>query len=132
MQLLLLPMLFLSGSLFPLTGLPTWLTVITGVNPLTYAVAPLRQIVFAAPHVPPAAAARFADGVTLFGYTLSSAACIGITCDFAVVFLALAVARSAQPSDSRGHDRAYKTSFYDPGGQRATARDHPSARQSAK
>jgi len=27
----------------------------------------------------------------LFGYTLSDAACIGITCGFAVVFLALAV-----------------------------------------
>jgi ABC-2 type transport system permease protein len=91
MQLLLFPMLFLSGALFPLNGLPGWLTVLTRINPLTYAVAPLRQLVFAAQHVPPAAAAKFSSTVTLFGHTLSNAACIGITCAFAVLFLALAV-----------------------------------------
>ena len=92
MQLLLFPMLFLSGALFPLSGLPGWLTVITRINPLTYAVAPLRQVVFAAQHMPPAAAARFGGGVTLFGYTLSNAACVGVTCAFAAIFLTLAVA----------------------------------------
>jgi ABC-2 type transport system permease protein len=91
MQLLLFPMLFLSGALFPLNGLPGWLTVLTRLNPLTYAVAPLRSVVFAAQHMPPAAAAKFSSSVTLFGVTLSNAACIGITCVFAVVFLALAV-----------------------------------------
>jgi ABC-2 type transport system permease protein len=91
MQLLLFPMLFLSGALFPLNGLSAWLTVITRINPLTYAVAPLRQVVFAAQHMPAVAAARFAGGVTLFGDTLSNAACIGVTCAFAAAFLALAV-----------------------------------------
>jgi len=97
MQLLLFPMLFLSGALFPLNGLPGWLTVLTRLNPLTYAVAPLRSIVFAAQHMPPAAAAKFSSSVTLFGYTLSNAACIGITCGFAVVFLALAVTGFGRP-----------------------------------
>jgi ABC-2 type transport system permease protein len=97
MQLLLFPMLFLSGALFPLSGLPGWLAVLTRLNPLTYAVEPLRQAVFAAQHMPPAAAARFATGVTLFGYTLPDAACIGITCLFAAVFLALAVAGFGKP-----------------------------------
>jgi len=92
MQLLLFPMLFLSGALFPLNGLPVWLTVITRINPLTYAVAPLRQVVFAAQHLPAVAAARFAGGVSLFGHALSDPACIGITCAFAAVFLTLAVA----------------------------------------
>lgn len=97
MQLLLFPMLFLSGALFPLSGLPGWLTVLTRINPLTYAVAPLRQVVFAAQHMPPAAAARFSTSVTLFGYTLSNAACIGITCLFAMMFLALAVKGFGKP-----------------------------------
>ena len=97
MQLLLFPMLFLSGALFPLDGLPGWLTVLTRLNPLTYAVAPLRSIVFAAQHMPPAAAAKFSSSVTLFGYTLSTAACIGITCAFAVAFLALAVTGFGKP-----------------------------------
>jgi len=97
MQLLLFPMLFLSGALFPLHGLPGWLTVLTRLNPLTYAVAPLRQIVFAAQHMPPAAAAKFSSTVTLFGTTLPGAACIGITCAFAAAFLALAVTGFGKP-----------------------------------
>ena len=97
MQLLLFPMLFLSGALFPLTGLPGWLTVLTRINPLTYAVAPLRDVVFAAQRMPPAAAAKFSSSVTLFGCTLSGAACIGITCAFAVIFLALAVTGFGKP-----------------------------------
>jgi len=97
MQLLLFPMLFLSGALFPLRGLPGWLTVLTRINPLTYAVAPLRDVVFAAQHIPPAAAEKFSSSVTLFGCTLSTAACIGITCAFAVAFLALAVTGFGKP-----------------------------------
>jgi len=97
MQLLLFPMLFLSGALFPLSGLPRWLTVLTRVNPLTYAVAPLRSLVFAVQHMPPAAAAKFGSKLTLFGAILPSAACIAITCAFAVVFLALAVTGFGHP-----------------------------------
>jgi len=72
MQMLLMPMLFLSGALFPLNGLPGWLTVITRLNPLTYAVAPFRQVVFAAQNMSPAARARFPTNVTLFGHTCRS------------------------------------------------------------
>jgi ABC-2 type transport system permease protein len=97
MQLLLFPMLFLSGALFPLSGLPGWLTVLTRVNPLTYAVAPLRSVVFAAQHMPSAATAKFSSTVTIFGTALPNAACIGIICGFAVVFLALGVAGFGQP-----------------------------------
>lgn len=97
MQLLLFPMLFLSGALFPLKGLPTWLAVFTRLNPLTYAVDPLRRVVFAAQHMPPAAAARFSTGVTLFGYQLPITAEIGIVCVFAGVFLGLAIAGFGRP-----------------------------------
>jgi len=97
MQLLLFPMLFLSGALFPLTGLPGWLAVLTRINPLTYAVAPLRWVVFAAQHMPPAAAAKFSSNLTLFGHALPNAACIGITCAFAAAFLTLAVTGFGKP-----------------------------------
>ena len=43
MQLLRLPMLFLSGALFQLKGLPAWLAVITRVTLLAYDVDPLRR-----------------------------------------------------------------------------------------
>jgi ABC-2 type transport system permease protein len=42
-QLLIMPMMFLSGSLFPIAGLPDWLAVLTRVNPLTYVVQPMRH-----------------------------------------------------------------------------------------
>jgi ABC-2 type transport system permease protein len=45
-QLLITPMMFLSGSMFPLGGLPPWLRVLTRINPLTYAVEPMRAAVF--------------------------------------------------------------------------------------
>ncbi|RZS90304.1 ABC-2 type transport system permease protein [Motilibacter rhizosphaerae] len=45
-QLLLMPLMFLSGSLFPVSGrLPTWLVVLTRINPMTYAVDAMRRIV---------------------------------------------------------------------------------------
>ena len=91
MQLLLFPMLFLSGALFPLKGLPTWLTVITRINPLTYAVDPLRHFVFAVQAMTPAARAKFPVGVSLFGYTLPVGAEIGIVVALAVAFLGLAL-----------------------------------------
>jgi ABC-2 type transport system permease protein len=37
------PLFFLSGALFPLQNLPEWLSVLTTVNPVTYAVDALRN-----------------------------------------------------------------------------------------
>ncbi len=46
-QLLLVPLLFLSGALFPLSGeLPGWLSVLTRVNPVSYGVDATRALVF--------------------------------------------------------------------------------------
>jgi len=73
MQLLLLPMLFLSGALFPLKGLPAWLAVITRVALLAYDVDPLRHLVFEPQNMLAVVAERFATGVTLFGYSLPTA-----------------------------------------------------------
>jgi ABC-2 type transport system permease protein len=63
-QLVLTPMMFLSGQLFPLSGLPGWLTVLTRVNPLTYAVEPMRHAVFAQLSLDPGVRARLDPGVT--------------------------------------------------------------------
>jgi len=42
MNFLLMPLFFLSGALFPLSGLPEALTVIASVDPLSYGVDGLR------------------------------------------------------------------------------------------
>ena len=62
-QVLMLPMFFLSGALFPLNNLPTWLTILTHINPLTYAVDLVRRTIFAFIDVGPAGA-QFVSGVT--------------------------------------------------------------------
>lgn len=45
MNFLTLPMFFLSGAMFPLDGLPRWMTILVTLNPLTYGVDALRSVV---------------------------------------------------------------------------------------
>jgi len=44
-QILLFPMLFLSGAFFPLNGMPGWMDVIVKINPLTYSVDMFKHII---------------------------------------------------------------------------------------
>lgn len=68
MQMAMMPMMFLSGALYPLSGLPTWLAVLTRFNPLTYAVDPLRHAVFGRLDLTPAMERAFNPGVTWNGW----------------------------------------------------------------
>jgi ABC-2 type transport system permease protein len=97
MQFFMLPMLFLSGALFPLGDLPGWLVALTRLDPLTYAVDPLRRAVFAAQDVPPEALERFPVGVEVFGVTLPVVAEVAVVIAFAAVFLTLAVRSLGRP-----------------------------------
>jgi ABC-2 type transport system permease protein len=97
MQFLMLPMLFLSGALFPLGRLPAWLTALTRINPLTYAVDPLQQAVFAGHELPPVAREYFPTGVEIFGRTLPVIAELGVVAAFAAVFFALATHTFGRP-----------------------------------
>jgi ABC-2 type transport system permease protein len=47
MNFLVVPMWLLSGAFFPLRGLPTWMAVLTRIDPLTYAVDALRGVMYA-------------------------------------------------------------------------------------
>jgi ABC-2 type transport system permease protein len=50
MNFLVMPIFFLSGALFPLSNLPTALTVITRIDPLTYGIDGLRGALIGAGH----------------------------------------------------------------------------------
>jgi ABC-2 type transport system permease protein len=50
MNFLTLPMFFLSGAMFPIDGLPRWMTVLVTLNPLTYGVDALRSVVIGFHH----------------------------------------------------------------------------------
>jgi len=69
-QLFLLPMLFLSGAPVSLKKLTAWLHVLTRVNPLTYAVDPMRRAVFERLDVSKAIVHRLSPGVTLGSWTV--------------------------------------------------------------
>lgn len=62
MQMAMLPMMFLSGALYPLNGLPTWLSILTKLNPLTYAVDPMRRAVFSRLDLSPELQRTFSSG----------------------------------------------------------------------
>ncbi len=68
MQMIVMPMFFISGALFPTLGLPAWLEVMNRIDPLTYAVDPMRRLVFS--HLNASTQARHVldAGVTWWGY----------------------------------------------------------------
>jgi ABC-2 type transport system permease protein len=70
MQVLLLPLSFLSGALYPLSHLPGWLSVLVRVNPLTYAVHPVRTAVFGHLAVTPEVRARLNPPITWGGWVV--------------------------------------------------------------
>ncbi len=52
MNFVMMPLLFLSGAFFPVTGLPFWLAALTRIDPAAYAVDAIRRVVLAASGVP--------------------------------------------------------------------------------
>jgi ABC-2 type transport system permease protein len=95
-QLTITPLMFLSGSLFPLSNLPGWLHVATVVNPMTYAVEPIRSVVFDHLHLTPDARATFDPGITWGGWHVPVAVQVAIVVAACLVLLGLAVARFAR------------------------------------
>jgi ABC-2 type transport system permease protein len=72
MQMIVMPMFFLSGALYPVSGLPQWLAVLNRIDPLTYAVDPMRRLVFNHLDISAAARRTLDPGVTWFGWHLPS------------------------------------------------------------
>ena len=68
MQMVVMPMFFLSGALYPVAGLPAWLAVLNRFDPLTYAVDPMRKLIFDHIHTNPLAQKVLNPGVTWFGW----------------------------------------------------------------
>jgi ABC-2 type transport system permease protein len=91
-QMLVMPLFFLSGALYPLSGLPAWLTVLTRIDPLTYIVDPMRRAVFSHLNVSPAALHRLAPGVSWGGWTVPLGLSLGIVALMGLVMVTVAIA----------------------------------------
>jgi ABC-2 type transport system permease protein len=93
MQVLVFPTIFLSGAMYPVSGLPSWLGVLNRFNPLTYAVDPVRRLVFAHMDISDAARQRLAPGVTWWGWTVPTVLELAIVACLGVAMLAVGIAR---------------------------------------
>ena len=91
MQMVVMPMFFISGALFPVSGLPGWLSALNRIDPLTYAVDPMRRLVFS--HLDISQAARHAldPGVTWGGWHVPSALEVAIVLALGLVMLGIAI-----------------------------------------
>jgi len=90
-QMLVMPMFFISGALFPVAGLPAWLAFLNRVDPLTYAVDPMRRAVFAHLDISPAARHALAPGVTWFGWRVPGLLEAGVVALLGTVMLGIAI-----------------------------------------
>jgi ABC-2 type transport system permease protein len=91
-QLFVLPLFFLSGALYPLNGLPAWLTVLTRIDPLTYIVDPMRSAVFGHLAVSPLAVQTLSPGITWFGWVVPLGLSLAMVAFMGAAMLAIAIA----------------------------------------
>ena len=91
-QLFVLPLFFLSGALYPLNGLPPWLTVLTRIDPLTYIVDPMRHAVFSHLPVSPVALKALSPGVTWDGWLVPVGLSLAMVAAMGLAMLGIAIA----------------------------------------
>jgi ABC-2 type transport system permease protein len=91
-QMVVMPLFFLSGALYPLNGLPAWLTVLTRIDPLTYIVAPMRHAVFSHLSLSPLATAALSPGITWDGWLVPVGLSLAMVAAMGAAMLAIAIA----------------------------------------
>jgi ABC-2 type transport system permease protein len=92
MQMVIMPMYFMSGAMFPLSGLPAWLRFLTRINPLTYAVDPMRRTVFAHLNISPVARDALAPGLSWGSWHVPVALELLLVAGIGVVLSGVAIA----------------------------------------
>ena len=89
-QVIVFPMLFLSGAFFPLNGMPSWMNVLVKVNPLTYGVDLFKKIVLDVGGMAPQLREAFGLNYAVMGHTVTIYEDIMLIGALAVVFVLLA------------------------------------------
>ena len=91
MQMIVTPMFFISGALFPVAGLATWLAILNRLDPLTYAVDPMRRAVFSHLHISSAAQQSLNSGVTWFGWRVPTLLEAAVVVILGLIMLGIAI-----------------------------------------
>jgi ABC-2 type transport system permease protein len=96
-QMFIMPMYFLSGALFPVSGLPQWLAILNRLDPLTYAVDPMRRAVFAHLRISAAARRVLDPGVTWFGWHVPGLLEAAVVALLGALMLGIAIFEFSRP-----------------------------------
>jgi ABC-2 type transport system permease protein len=91
MQMIVTPMFFISAALFPPTGLPGWLTVLNRIDPMSYAVDPMRRLVFSHIQISPAASRALNSGITWWGWRVPTGIEVALVLVLGLAMLAVAI-----------------------------------------
>jgi ABC-2 type transport system permease protein len=91
MQMIVMPMFFISGAMFPVAALPAWLAFLNRIDPVTYAVDPMRHLVFGHLNASPAAKAALDPGVTWGGWHVPALLEVAIVFVMGLVMLGIAI-----------------------------------------
>jgi ABC-2 type transport system permease protein len=96
-QMLVMPLFFLSGALYPLAGLPGWLSVLTRIDPLTYVVGPMRHAVFSHLDLSPLAQQALSPGITWVGWPVPIGLSLGIVATMGLAMMGVAIVTFSRP-----------------------------------
>ena len=96
-QMLVMPLFFLSGALYPLAGLPAWLSILTRLDPLTYVVGPMRHAVFTHLNISEAAMQAMSPGITWAGWQVPILLSLGIVAVMGLVMMGVAIVTFSRP-----------------------------------
>ncbi len=92
MQMAIMPMFFISGAMFSVANLPQWLAILNRLDPLTYAVDPMRRAIFSHLAIPAAARHALAPGVTWWGWHVPALVEAAVIALLGLVMLGIAIA----------------------------------------
>jgi ABC-2 type transport system permease protein len=91
MQMIVTPMFFIAGVFFPVANLPGWLNFLNRIDPLTYAVDPMRRIVFNHLDISESARRTLDPGVTWFGWRVPSLLEVAVVLVLGLAMLGIAI-----------------------------------------
>lgn len=89
-QILVMPMIFLSGALFPINNMPTWMDVIVKINPVTYGVDVMKKIMVDVDSLSPEVIDAMGLNLSIFGRQITIFEEILFIIVFAIVLVLLA------------------------------------------
>ncbi len=95
-QIIVFPLMFLSGIFFPVNNVPAWMMVISKINPVTYGVDAVRRILLgkelaALSAVPSQLQAKSPIGLSVFGHTMTTAQDVLVVAGIGAILLSLAI-----------------------------------------